>query len=48
MLKIISYFFIFISLALANEKQNIIDVLDQYNKAFGKADYSNNLQKNQR
>ncbi|MBI72284.1 MAG: hypothetical protein CMG61_02335 [Candidatus Marinimicrobia bacterium] len=41
MLKIISYFFIFISLALANEKQNIIDVLDQYNKAFGKADYSN-------
>ena len=40
MLKIISYFFILISLAAANQKQNIIDLLDQYNTAFGKADYS--------
>ena len=39
MLKTISYF-ILISLAAANQKQNIIDLLDQYNTAFGKADYS--------
>ena len=41
MLKIISYFFIFLSLVISNQNQNIIDTLDRYNKAFGNADYSN-------
>ena len=41
MFKAILYIFIFYSLAIATERQNIIDVLESYNEAFGKAEYSN-------
>ena len=30
-------------MAIATERQNIVDVLENYNKAFGKADYSDIL-----
>ena len=40
MFKTILYIFTFYSLATATEKQNIVDVLDSYNEAFGQADYS--------
>ena len=40
MFKAILYIFTFYSLATATEKQNIVDVLDSYNEAFGQADYS--------
>tara|TARA_Y100001968_G_scaffold54490_1_gene45704 strand:- start:595 stop:1038 length:444 start_codon:yes stop_codon:yes gene_type:complete len=40
MYKTILYTFIFYSLATATEKENIIDVLENYNEAFGKAEYS--------
>ena len=40
MFKTILYIFTFYSLAAATERQDIIDVLENYNKAFGKADYS--------
>tara|TARA_B100001996_G_C18652693_1_gene590033 strand:+ start:886 stop:1323 length:438 start_codon:yes stop_codon:yes gene_type:complete len=33
-------FFIFFSLAIAIEKQDIIDIMDKYNKSFGEANYS--------
>ena len=41
MFKAILYIFTFYSLAIATERQDIIDVLESYNEAFGKADYSN-------
>tara|TARA_B100000614_G_scaffold95703_1_gene86453 strand:- start:15 stop:458 length:444 start_codon:yes stop_codon:yes gene_type:complete len=41
MFKSILYIFIFYSLTIATERQDIIDVLENYNEAFGKADYSN-------
>ena len=31
---------VFFSLILSNQKQDIVDVLQSYNKAFGEADYS--------
>ena len=40
MFKKILYIFIFYSLSIAIERQDIIDVLDDYNKAFKNADYS--------
>ena len=40
MFKTILYIFIFYSLAIATERQDIIDVLENYNNAFGKANYS--------
>ena len=41
MFKPILYIFIFYSLTIANERQDIIDMLENYNEAFGKADYAN-------
>ena len=41
MFKSILYIFIFYSLTIATERQDIIDVLENYNEAFGKADYAN-------
>ena len=40
MFKAISYIFIFYSLIIAIERQDIVEVLENYNEAFGKADYS--------
>ena len=39
-MKIIFFIYIFYSSALATERQDIVNVLENYNKAFGKADYS--------
>ena len=41
MFKLILYIFTFYSLTIATERQDIIDVLEKYNEAFGKADYAN-------
>ena len=40
MFKTILHILIFYSLAMATEKQDIVDVLQSYNKAFGEADYT--------
>ena len=40
MFKKILHIFIFFSLMVATQRQDIIDVLQGYNKAFGKANYS--------
>ena len=40
MVKFFSFLVIFITLVFTNEKQNIIDALEEYNKAFGEANYS--------
>ena len=40
MFKAILYIFIFYSLIIATERQDIVDVLESYNEAFGQADYS--------
>ena len=40
MFKTILYIFTFYSLSIATEKQDIVDVLDSYNEAFGQANYS--------
>ncbi len=40
MSKIIIYLLISHSLLISSEKENIIDVLEKYNKAFGEANYS--------
>ena len=36
----ILYIITFYSLAIATEKQDIVDVLESYNEAFGQANYS--------
>ena len=38
--KIILFLVVFLSSALSLEKENIIDVLERYNKAFGEENYS--------
>ena len=40
MFKAIIYIFIFYSLAISNERENIVNVLESYNDAFARADYS--------
>jgi len=40
MFKTILYIFIFFSLVIASERQKIVDVLENYNEAFGNSDYS--------
>ena len=40
MFKAIIYIFIFYSLAISNERENIVNVLESYNDAFVRADYS--------
>ena len=40
MVNFFSFLVIFITLVFTNENQNIIDVLEEYNKAFGEANYS--------
>ncbi len=40
MFKTISLIFIFSTLLMPNEKENILNVLEDYNKAFGEANYS--------
>ena len=40
MFKTILYIFIFYSFAISTERQDIVDVLENYNNAFGKANYS--------
>ena len=40
MFKAILYIFIFYSLAISNERENIVNVLESYNDAFARADYS--------
>ena len=40
MFKIILYTLIFYSLAIGTERQDIVNALENYNKAFGKGDYS--------
>ena len=40
MFKTILYIFIFFSLVIASERQNIVDVLENYNESFGNSDYS--------
>ena len=40
MFKTILYVFIFYSLAIASVRQDIVDTLNDYNKAFGEANYS--------
>ena len=40
MFKAILYIFIFYSLAIAIEKQDIVDVLESYNETFRQANYS--------
>ena len=38
--KLILYIFIFHTLAMATAREDILNVLESYNEAFGKADYS--------
>ncbi len=40
MIQIILLILIFFSSGISGERQDVIDVLESYNKAFGKADYS--------
>ena len=40
MFKMILHIFIFFSLTIATQRQDIVDVLEGYNKAFGEANYS--------
>ena len=40
MFKTILYIIIFYSLSIASTRQDIVDVLNNYNKAFGEANYS--------
>tara|TARA_Y100000996_G_scaffold377495_1_gene329582 strand:- start:91 stop:603 length:513 start_codon:yes stop_codon:yes gene_type:complete len=40
MFKTILYILIFFSLVIASERQNIVDVLESYNEAFGNSNYS--------